>query len=66
MTDFFKCLEEYNDQLFCRECGNDSKRTFVYSRTVANGEVWLCKKCKMEKLCSEKPNEDNYNEIIID
>jgi len=40
--------------------GIGAKKTFNYIRTVANGEVYWCKRCKTENLVSEKPNEDNY------
>lgn len=57
---YFEDLQNYEDELYCSNCGNDSKKTFNYIRTVANGEVYWCKKCKTENLVSEKPNEDNY------
>lgn len=58
--DYEAVLEEYEESLYCTECGNDSKKTFIYQRTVANGEVWFCKKCKKENLTNEKPKEDDY------
>ena len=57
---YFEDLQNYEDELYCSNCGNDSKKTFNYIRTVANGEVYWCKRCKTENLVSEKPNEDNY------
>lgn len=60
MDKYFDDLEEYENDLYCSECGNDSKATFTYSRTVANGEVWYCKRCQKENLTLNKPNEDDY------
>lgn len=57
---YFEDLQNYEDELYCSNCGNDSKKTFNYVRTVANGEVYWCKRCKTENLVNEKPNEDNY------
>ena len=57
---YFEDLQNYEDELYCSNCGNDSKKTFNYARTVANGEVYWCKRCKTENLVNEKPNEDNY------
>jgi hypothetical protein len=57
---YFEDLQNYEDELYCSNCGNDSKKTFNYIRTVANGEVFCCKRCNTENLVSEKPNEDNY------
>ena len=53
-------LEEYEENLYCSRCGNDSKESFTYYRTVANGDVYWCEKCKEENLVGNKPNEDNY------
>jgi len=58
--DFDKDMERYEESLYCSECGNDDKKTFNYSRTVANGEVWNCKICDKENLTPEKPNADLY------
>lgn len=57
---YFEDLQNYEDELYCSNCGNDSKKKFNYIRTVANGEVYWCNRCKTENLVSEKPNEDNY------
>ena len=53
-------LEAYEESLYCSSYGNDSKKTFNYQRTVSNGEVYWCNRCKTENLVSHKPNEDNY------
>jgi hypothetical protein len=37
---YFEDLQNYEDELYCSNCGNDSKKTFNYIRTVANGEVY--------------------------
>jgi hypothetical protein len=42
------------DELYCSNCGNDSKKTFNYIRTVANGSLLVCKRCKTENLVREK------------
>ena len=57
---YFEDLQEYEDNLYCSHCGNSSKKTFTYSRTVANGEVFFCHRCKEENLVGNKPNEDDY------
>lgn len=56
---YFEDLERYEDELFCTECGNDTK-TFKHSRSVVHGEVWFCENCCIEKLVGKKPNEDDY------
>lgn len=58
--DFDKDMEQYEESLYCNECGNDDENTFNYNRTVANGEVWNCKICNKENLTPEKPNADLY------
>jgi hypothetical protein len=40
---YFEDLQNYEDELYCSNCGNDAKKTFNYIRTVANGVYW----CKM-------------------
>jgi transcription elongation factor Elf1 len=61
IKDFDKDLQRYESQLYCTDCGNDKvDKTFIYNRTVANGEVWNCKECGKENLTDEKPNADNY------
>lgn len=55
---FLKEMQDYEDSKFCKDCGDNSKITFVYQRTVANGEVWFCKKCKTENLTNLEPKED--------
>lgn len=57
---YFEDLQEYDGNLYCSQCNNDSKKTFTYSRTVANGEVFFCHRCKYENLVGNKPNEDDY------
>lgn len=57
---YFEDLQNYEDELYCSRCGNESKKTFTYSRTVANGEVFFCRRCKEENLVGNKPNEDDY------
>jgi len=57
---YFEDLQEYEDSLFCSHCNNHSKKTFTYSRTVANGEVFFCHRCREENLVGNKPNEDDY------
>lgn len=57
---YFEDLEKWENEFYCNECGCDKVTGFYYDRTVANGEVWICKNCKTEDLVSEKPNEDNY------
>lgn len=60
MDKFFSDLESYQQDLYCDECGEDAKDMFVYQRTCASGEVWLCKTCNTERVKGVKPNEDNY------
>lgn len=50
-------LEDWEQEFGCSQCGND---LLQYERTVANGEVWICKKCNNENLLNHKPNPDNY------
>lgn len=57
---YFDDLERYEDELYCSHCGNSSKKTFNYRRTVANGQVFFCYMCKEENVVSNKPNEDDY------
>jgi hypothetical protein len=57
---FEQDLQNYYDELYCSHCNNSSNKTFTYSRTVANGEIYFCNRCKEENLISNKPNEDNY------
>lgn len=54
-------LERYEQEFECNNCGND---LLGYSRTVANGAVWWCDKCKSEVLLSERPNEDDNCYLI--
>jgi len=53
-------LKAYKESLYCSSCGNDNNKTFFYQRTVANGEVYWCNRCKTENLVSHQPNEDNF------
>ena len=39
---------------------NPMTTDFNYCRTVANGDVFICKNCKNEIVVDHKPNEDNY------
>ena len=56
-----KDLQQYEDSLYCTDCGNDKvDKTFIYSRTVANGEIWDCRECGKENMSNQKPNPDNY------
>jgi hypothetical protein len=57
---YFEDLENYEDNLYCSECGSDDNSIFSYSRTTSNSEVWWCKNCKREESMSKKPNEDLY------
>lgn len=57
---YFEDLQHYEDELYCLHCSNHSKKKFTYSRTVANGEVFFCHRCKEENLVDNKPNEDDY------
>jgi hypothetical protein len=57
---FFDDLEKYEEQLYCSECGEDDKKTFHYSRTTSNADVWWCQNCKREEVVSKRPNEYNY------
>jgi predicted SprT family Zn-dependent metalloprotease len=57
---FFDDLDEYLESFQCKECSSYEQKDFGYNRTVANGEVWVCKNCKEELLVNEEPNEDNY------
>jgi DNA-directed RNA polymerase subunit RPC12/RpoP len=57
---YFDDLEEWENSFSCNECGCDNITDFTYDRTVANGEVWICKYCKTERLVKNKPNEDRY------
>lgn len=59
-NDFFEDIDIYHDSFDCNECGGFGIENFRYDRTVANGEVWNCKKCNAELLTMEQPNEDNY------
>lgn len=56
--DYFEDLEKWENSFYCNECGCDDVTGFIYDRTVANGEVWHCKRCKIETIVSDKPNED--------
>jgi hypothetical protein len=40
---YFEDLQNYEDELYCSNCGNDSKKTFNYIRTVANGSLLVQK-----------------------
>jgi hypothetical protein len=60
INQYFKDLEKWENSLYCNECGRDTHTTdFHYSRSVANGDVFICK-CKNEIVVDHKPNEDNY------
>jgi hypothetical protein len=58
--DYFKDLEKWEESFWCNECGEDKMNGFYYDRTVANGEVWICRNCKNQTMVNEQPNEDNY------
>jgi hypothetical protein len=58
--DYFEDLEKCENGFYCNECGCDKNTDFIYDRSVANGEVWHCKRCKTETIVDDKPNEDNY------
>jgi late competence protein required for DNA uptake (superfamily II DNA/RNA helicase) len=60
LDNYFDDLAEYQEDLFCNQCGESDKRIFNYIRTVSNGEVFYCQHCDVEKIVSNKPNEDNY------
>jgi len=60
LNKYFDDLEEYENSLYCSECGGDKKDGFHYSRTCSSGEVYYCQLCKTEKQVSNRPNEDNY------
>jgi len=57
---YFKDHETYLESFQCGVCGTPDQEQFIYDRTVANGEVWICKNCNEELLVNEEPNEDNY------
>ncbi len=57
---YFEDLEDYHDSLYCTHCGNEDRKTFTYSRSVSNGEVFFCGNCNKENCVKNKPNEDNY------
>ena len=60
IRNYFDDLEKWENSFYCNECGCDEVKDFAYDRTVANGEVWHCKRCKTETVQGNKPNEDNY------
>ncbi len=60
LNQYFTDLEKWEESLYCRECGNDERKTFVYQRSVANGNVHRCKECNTESIIAKKPNEDDY------
>ena len=60
MSKFTEDLEKWEKSFYCNECGCDEEKDFSYQRTVANGEVWICKHCKKEILVNERPNENDY------
>lgn len=51
---------EWLDSFRCGECGVEERKNFFYDRTVANGEVWYCRKCNNQTMVSEEPKEENY------
>jgi len=54
-------LDKWEKSFYCNECGNDNHTVdFSYSRTVANGDVYICRNCRTESVFGHKPNEDNY------
>jgi len=57
---YLEDLEQYKNELYCSNCGNDSNSSFFYIRSVTHGQVYFCKVCKEESLKSNKPEEDNY------
>lgn len=61
LDQYFKDMAKWENSFYCNECGNDNHtENFHYSRTVANGDVFICKSCKNEIVVDHKPNEDNY------
>lgn len=57
---YFEDLDKWENSFYCNECGCDKITDFAYDRTVANGQVWHCKRCKTETVVGDKPDEDNY------
>lgn len=57
---YYEDMENYESSFSCTDCGNQLPSNFTYERTVANGEVWLCKSCGKEILVDHEPNADNY------
>lgn len=56
---WFKDMTAWEDSFYCH-CGDNEFESFTYERTVANGEVWVCKSCGAECLVDEQPNQDDY------
>jgi len=45
------------DYIYCDECGYEDQNVYAeYSRTVANGEVYLCPLCGNETMNVEVTN----------
>ena len=56
-----EAMNEWEQSFNCKSCGYENgKEGYKYSRTVANGECWLCPECNEECLVDHIPNEDNY------
>jgi len=60
IRDFDTDIEKYENELYCSMCGNDDKKTFIYDRSVANGEIWNCKDCGKENIVNHEPKADDY------
>lgn len=60
LNKYFEDLEKWENSFYCNECGCDERSDFYYTRSVANGDVYVCRKCKTETVFGNKPNEDNY------
>jgi len=57
---FKKAINRYKNQFYSYDCDCVGKSKFIYSRTVANGEVWYCKKHNTEIMTDEEPREENF------
>lgn len=59
---FEELMQRWQQSFNCSNCDNEDHEHFAYSRTVANGEVWICDHCKAETVVEEMPNEDKMGE----
>lgn len=60
INQYLKDLENWENSLYCNECGNCNRNNFSYGRSVANRQVIFCKDCETDFIKGRKPNEDNY------